>query len=80
MIRAKKVMEHLRENDEQHENIHVELRDVESKLDAIGKRIKEISERMERILDEVCRLEVSVAMWQRKYEQTLIKEDKTNGT
>ena len=78
MIKAKEVMERLRNGESQQDRLYSELRDIEQKLDTACLRIMEIADRQNKLLDEIYRLEASVAMWQRKYEQTLNKEEKKN--
>ena len=80
MIKAKQVMEHLHETDEKQENLHREMRDMEHKLDTLCLRTMEVMEKCNKITEEVCRLEAMLAMWQRRVEQTLIKEGQDNGT
>ena len=75
MIRMKDVMERLDHSDAMHDTMKTDLRGVEVGMAQLEARVIDVSSRISKLMDEVCRLEASLAMWQRKFEKTLIKED-----
>ena len=73
MIRMKDVMKRL-------ETVEAEtdtsIKALHEKIDWLVEFVKQMAKDVDETKDQLYRTEAALAMWQRKYEQTLNKEDK----